>query len=289
VVQLQCNHLSCAKCFVSYKHAIPENSKVPCSLCRREVEESFFHDALEEMVELSATRADMKERLSSLPLNCQADQLEVFRSLLVRHDLDRDAVLRSLDDIMYRNNVGNLWQSKNLSSLEKQTIYDDAWRPVQILEQEFKDTLELLDIGILDSDSSKFKEASNKLKDIEHILHSAKDNAEKEICSRLNASGSMGMENDNGEILLDFHGLHVKEAKDKIMETMLLPIISVVKSIVIITGHGIHFANNRSTLKPALQKYLTQKHKAIVEWEVVKKNSGAIRIYYNEAQSELLN
>ena len=67
----------------------------------------------------------------------------------------------------------------------------------------------------------------------------------------------MAQVNRQGEIQLDFHGLKVREAKQKVNE-LVVPVLPVVRSMVLITGRGRHSASGGSALKPAIEKVLDE-------------------------------
>jgi len=211
--------------------------------------------------------------------------LEVFRSLFVKHAMDLDEVSEALDNLLYLNNCGSLWQCKDLTQNEKEEVYSDARRPVEKLEKEFKKTQQQL-VDMIRTDTVEYTALQKRQEDVRERLQHAKENASAEIYSQMNKAGSMGkVINSEGEIQLDFHGLGVKEAKDKI-DQMVLPVLPVVNSLIIITGRGLHSSNKTSVLKIALRKYLTQKYHETLEHEVLKENKGAVRVRF-KAESML--
>eukprot|EP00957_Ditylum_brightwellii_P207056 15351266-Ditylum_brightwellii.AAC.1 len=181
-------------------------------------DEDIWNEALGALVKASS----MDERVARLPLDSQAERLEVFRSLFIENDLDVGATSRALDNFLYMNNW-RLWGVKDLSWQQKEEIYNDARRPVLKLEAELKETQEKCDAAA-GKDKQESQRLDRKLKDIEQKLRFAKQNAEEDVFARINASGSMGTLNCRGNIQLDFHGLHVKEAKQK-FEEIVLPVL----------------------------------------------------------------
>lgn len=190
--------------------------------------------------------------------------------------MDSKAVSAALDTMLYLNNCGSLWQAKDLSWKEKERIYQEAQRPVLKLMSELQIANEECD-GIVDKGSSKFSQSEKKRRAIEKQLSLAKENASNDIYFRMNATGTMARETSEGEIQLDFHGLPVAEAKSK-LEDMVVPVLPVLGSLVLITGRGSHSSSGTSALKPALQKYVSRKHKETISWEPMKKNPGAVRL-----------
>ena len=72
--------------------------------------------------------------------------------------------------------------------------------------------------------------------DAEDRLNKARENAANDIFARMNSVGDMGREQGiEGELKIDFHGLHLAEAKHELTE-FVLPILQSMKRIVIVTG-----------------------------------------------------
>jgi hypothetical protein len=118
------------------------------------------------------------------------------------------------------------------------------------------------------------------------ITHSAK-NGKDEIFTQINNAGGMGRLNTNNEIQLDFHALYVKEVKEK-FDQLVLPVLPVVKSMVLITGHGYNRDKGYSVNHQALWSYIKKNKKnntdkyAGIDCEKVQTNPGAIRVIYQK-------
>eukprot|EP00966_Prymnesium_polylepis_P284257 6566483-Prymnesium_polylepis.1 len=83
---------------------------------------------------------------------------------------------------------------------------------------------------------------------------------------------------DREEIWQDFHGLHVPEAVTKLNQ-LLDDVLPVVRSMVIITGRGIHSTSGNPKLRKALEDQLSRRAPNVVV-QPVDCNPGALRIHY---------
>ena len=151
--------------------------------------------------------------------------------------------------------------SSDLNSDEKEVNYEQARAPVRSLYKEIAELRNKID-EIIDKDSKEFKTLVNKKKKLEKELRIAEENAAQDIFERNNSFGNMGIsKNDNSNsISIDFHGLHVKDAKRIFKETV-LPVLPVLRHISIITGHGTHNIEKQSTLKESLKKFISEELK----------------------------
>jgi len=170
----------------------------------------------------------------------------------------------------------------------KQEYYKTARAPVIKLQEEYtriKGDLNEMN----DTDSVEWKRKRNELDDLQRKLISARRNAASDIFERTNSRGNMGAlieyiqegvgemglessPNKTSVVHVDFHGLHVSEAKERIDE-FVLPILPALKKIIVITGHGVHAETGSSVLKEELRKYFGQNN---VKCEDLKKNKGAL-------------
>jgi len=85
----------------------------------------------------------------------------------------------------------------------------------------------------------------------------------------------MDDENDERGVFVDLHGLHVNEAKLKLTE-LILPVLTDLKKITLITGHGAHSKNGESVLKKAIGTFLKEKK---IHCEADLNNKGALCIF----------
>jgi DNA-nicking Smr family endonuclease len=65
--------------------------------------------------------------------------------------------------------------------------------------------------------------------------------------------GTMGHENEFGEVEVDFHAMHVDEA-EKQFDQRVLPVLEALGSVLLIVGRGNHSEGHISKLKPALRR-----------------------------------
>jgi len=93
--------------------------------------------------------------------------------------------------------------------------------------------------------------------------------------------------NETNEYQLDFHSLKVREAKEK-LDILVVPILPVVKTMVLITGHGQH-REEAGGMKHALMKHIESKHRDSIICEKVPTNFGAIRVQHINQQSGSLD
>ena len=108
----------------------------------------------------------------------------------------------------------------------------------------------------------------------------AREKATIKIWEKMNSAGTMGGENEHGEVEMDFHALHVNEARDQ-FDLRVLPILKAVKTVVLVVGRGAHSRGNQSKLKPALQKHIDKHEKrANLKYSGVEGNPGAIRVHW---------
>jgi len=270
VMKLPCDHVFCAKCVLTWRVECTEGMK--CAICNKEVKDNFFEETFDKLVQDYGTEKVHK----CIPLSSKAERDEVLRQLFKRHDMDSEAVSKSLDDLLYRNNCGNMRQSDKLTHEKKQKIYDNARRPLLILEKELEEIQE--EQGrIADASSLEFTKTQTREQYLRKKLHKAKESASFDIYSQMNSTGSMGRCDDNGQIQLDFHGLHVKEAKS-MYDDIVDPILPIIERLIIITGRGVHSDKKRATLRHALQKYIKGKDCLC---EICENNPGALRVSCN--------
>jgi hypothetical protein len=126
--------------------------------------------------------------------------------------------------------------------------------------------------GLLDSDWLVKKRKLNELK---KQIMAAKENAFNDIYERMNSCGSMGVCLFGQSTSVDLHGLSV-EAATRFINDPILPVLSVLKKIMLITGRGVHSADGQGVLKPAIKEYLRGFD---IKCEDVNGNDGAIYIF----------
>jgi len=100
----------------------------------------------------------------------------------------------------------------------------------------------------------------------------------------MNNVGSFGAENVLGEIEVDFHALHVNEAKDLFDESV-VPVLQAVGAITIVVGRGHHSEGGVAKLKPALKKHIDKHPQSRhLRYKEIEGNEGAILVEWKKAR-----
>lgn len=208
------------------------------------------------------------------------ERSQVGRQLLDRYDFSLEDVLTALDSLLIDNLQSDLRRAADLTPEEKQTIYEEARRPVDALFQERQQLRDQLQ-ALRDHESNEYMEISRRVDELEqNLIPSARQNASEYIWSQMNLAGNMGRENKAGVIEVDFHALHVEEAKAKFDETV-LPILPVVGKVMLIVGRGNRSEGGVARLKPAIQNHINQHplHRRM-RYKEVAGNDGAIQVLW---------
>ena len=150
----------------------------------------------------------------------------------------------------------------DLTPSEKQKIYQEARRPVVLLENSLR---------VARTESY----APEQIADLERRLATAKDDAAADIFAQLNAQGLNMGDGGRNEFWQDFHGLHVDEAKAKLTD-LVEQVLPAIGTIVIITGRGIHSPNGNAKIKKAVKEFVG--NRASLEIKPVEDNPGALRL-----------
>jgi DNA-nicking Smr family endonuclease len=107
-------------------------------------------------------------------------------------------------------------------------------------------------------------------------LMAARENARNDIYERVNSCGSMGISFCDQITTVDLHGLDIEGAKQIVRDTI-LPVVSVLKEIMVITGRGVHNQSGESgVLKQAIKSYLGELQ---VKFEDAKENDGILNVF----------
>jgi DNA-nicking Smr family endonuclease len=81
---------------------------------------------------------------------------------------------------------------------------------------------------------------------------------------------------DSKHLKVDFHGLFIEEAK-QVIDAYILPVLSVIRKVVLITGRGVHSKKQVAKLKLALKSHFAKMTK--IKCEELSDNEGALCIY----------
>ena len=263
---LPCNHACCASCLLRYHQACSnvtdetdeEKPIFCCVLCRK----SLSLDTIKEIAQLVASKrliGSFIELAKKLPFN-KDEYEELIVSLLVgKFEFDVSKVENALF-----NMVGLVDREPNekLNYEQKQEYYELARAPVMKLQEEYSNMRQNL-LLINDTDSVEWKTKKKELQELQKKLNAARKNAASDIFERMNSGGNMGaiIEEENGQeqslVHIDMHGLHIKEAKERINE-FVIPILPALKKLIVITGHGAHNQSGSSVLKEGVKQYFNE-------------------------------
>jgi hypothetical protein len=171
-----------------------------------------------------------------------------------------------------------LRRSKNLTPIEKQDIYEDARRPVNVLFSEVKELSAMIH-NMRDTESTEFKNAVERIKEIQSVLIPVVlNNAKQYVWDQLNNAGKMGVKNETGEVEVDFHALHTSEGME-LFDDHVLPILEAVGKVLLIVGRGNNSEGKVAKLKPTLQKHIERHTKCrFMQHSDVEGNEGVISV-----------
>jgi len=153
-------------------------------------------------------------------------------------------------------------EASDLTPSQKQKIYQEARRPVILLENSLRV-------------AHKEGYDPEQISDLERRLDAAKDNAAADIFAQLNAQGLNMGDGGRNEFWQDFHGLHVDEAKAKLTD-LIEQVLPAIRTIVIITGRGIHSPNGNAKIQKAVRQLVASRES--LEITPVEGNPGALRL-----------
>mmetsp|Transcript_12243 Transcript_12243/g.22953 ORF Transcript_12243/g.22953 Transcript_12243/m.22953 type:complete len:767 (-) Transcript_12243:650-2950(-) len=179
-----CGHLHCAKCFLKYQSY---NDDMRCAICRKTISKQQWQGAIEDIVSLSAPA--LLEKIVLLPLESPADRIEVLRALLLKKGFDPKLVGSALDEMLYFNGKGTLRQAADLSANQKQQIYLEARRPIQLCEERLDELQRKL--KSLQVNTNEYSQVKQQEREILHQLCQISNAAVDEIFSKINSAGSM--------------------------------------------------------------------------------------------------
>jgi hypothetical protein len=217
--------------------------------------------------------------MALLPL-VDEERKNAMHCLLKTHRFELETVQNAIESMLVDNMQATLWRDKSLTYEQKNEIYEQARRPVQLLYKELCDAqVELRQIR--DYESEEWISCHNNVGRVRRKLSAARRNASTDIFNLVNSAGGLGKESESGGLLyLDFHGLHVEEAINK-FDSDIKPILPVVHKVAIITGRGIHSTDGVSVLKTALTEHVDKdENRRKMKWEAVNGNDGAIVVIW---------
>lgn len=168
-----------------------------------------------------------------------ADSEELAHIALFHCDFDVEATMQYLIDA-----------ARECSKIDLQTVYRQARAPVRAIDDEIRNAATSLERRAL-----------------LRRRESAVQNAAADIFERVNRK-KCGR-------LVDLHGLHAEEAVH-VIKTFILPTLTAVGSVFIVTGRGKHSSRKESVVRRAAYTFLRESG---VRVETVAGNDGAIRIF----------
>lgn len=274
-----CGHACCLPCLSDLrKKSNYQRSAVSftCPICRFPIPDGILSQAAAPIISLTPP---LQDRLASIPLQ-EDERTQVAHELLLRHDFVVADVLSALDLMITDRLQSSLGRSKDLTPSQKQVIYEEARRPVDVLRNEACDLRSCMN-NFRDLESNEYKDMKVRLEELQSkLIPVATKHAEDMVWERMNTAGAMGVENDSGEIDFDFHALHADEAKTKFDEVV-LPVLQALGRVNLVVGRGNHSEGGVAKLKPALRRYIdTHPKKRQMYHSLVEGNDGVIRVQW---------
>uniref|UniRef100_A0A7S3V5Q9 RING-type domain-containing protein n=1 Tax=Chaetoceros debilis TaxID=122233 RepID=A0A7S3V5Q9_9STRA len=278
IAVLPCQHGCCLPCLSSFsKVSRKKHSEVSfgCPLCRT----PLSHKSIRELTSIIIDQTPaLKERFGQMHLSYE-DCLQICCQLLNYHDFNIVKVLQSLDSMLVDNLQTSLRRVNSLTVKQKHQVYDEARRPVEVLFKEVRDLRQKLR-NISSEANYSYISSKRRIDTLqEDLIPKAMKNAQNYIWNAMNSAGEMARDSDDG-IVLDFHGLHVEEAKNK-FDDEVVPILPVIKKIRLIVGRGKHSSAQIARLKPMLQEHIAEHPRHhLMTCRVDPTNDGALFVYY---------
>ncbi|CAF0961640.1 unnamed protein product [Brachionus calyciflorus] len=279
-VVLPCDHACCVKCMINYRKICKESiekeeeEEIPsdssCALCRQLFSPAYL-DEICQVVIKDRTIPSLFNHLKKLPLGKEEGDKLIFKLLM-----DNEFDINKIEGILF-SMVGMVQadKGKDLDWEQKQEYFELAREPVRKLANEFLDLKNELN-EIYDMESLEWIEKYKNLEEIKEMLNMARMNAANDIYERMNSTSKMGsVINDGAIVQVDLHGLYVNEAIEKVKE-FVMPMLSVLEKILLITGHGLHNQSGQAVLKDGLKEYFKSIN---IKCQDVENNKGAFLIF----------
>ncbi len=272
-----CGHACCLSCLSELKKKCQKGSATTafnCPVCRVPLEDDILSDAVDRILSCSPC---LHNRIASLPL-MEIERKQVVKELCLRYDFRIPNVLSALDVMLTDGLQASLRSSSDLDPSQKKKIYETARKPVDELWMEAQRIRSRMD-RVYDFESKSYQSMKRRLLELQNsLIPKATKTAADYIWEKMNSAGNMGVQDiDTGEIEIDFHALHVNEARDRFKERV-LPILPAVESILLVVGRGNHSEGGIAKLKPALKKLVEDHSKT--RYSRVEGNEGVIRVQW---------
>ena len=276
VVVSPCQHLACVKCIDgqarSYLKRKVKEYKCMKWWCARWLPVDLLPGVTRELVRLSP----LKELCARLPMSVKDSEGVVGRLLEdkhVKYDVAKaqERVLEMLMQQVYTK----LSAEPNLSSQEKQRIYEEAHKPEMRIRSRIR---KLRQQRRCSNDALERMNLSTLEQELLAELDTEARKASVEIFQRINAVGGMGMLRDGEPLKIDFHQQHVKEATEK-FDALVAPVMPVTKKMRLVTGWGKHSEGGISVLQQGLIDHINAYYPHL-NWERMPDNKGMIVVTY---------
>ena len=275
VAVLPCLHACCMSCLSSQ---IKSSTKPLCGTCRQEIPPALLPLA----VKTICNSTDITERLKRLRVD-DGEKEQLCEQIISAANFCMPKIIKSLDSLLTDSLQSRI--PYDLTAAQKQKIYEEARKPVDKLTKERDNLLVQLSKR---RDPNLLKLLQKQLQRLnQELIPCAQDKAADDIYRLINSAGKMARVNTKKDmIMLDFHGLHWKEAKAKFLD-IVQPILPVVKVLTIVVGRGNHSHDGDPKLKNSLSNYIRQKHKNI-RCTDDGDNEGALILRWNNKKNKVM-
>lgn len=169
------------------------------------------------------------------------------------------------------------------------TIYNDARRPVKLLQQQILEIQSEISVCGYEVDSNEWIDAQDQKQRLQEQLAHAQQNARDSVYSLVNYNQNCIADSTtrqafdrDGIPLVDLHGLHVKEALE-VFDATVKPVLESLKTMTLITGWGKHSRNGKGVLQEAVKEYIESSDN--MKWVPVSGNPGRLRVCWTKEQS----
>jgi DNA-nicking Smr family endonuclease len=187
-------------------------------------------------------------------LNGRTQLGEIIRALwtiIEKDSIIRIAIQNRLDVRQIKRVLSNILDCytcpavKSLTTEDKESIYRLSRNK---LEKMYGKLNELKQISEKIEKTSANKKFRSKIKKLNSEIVAERSKSAREVFTRMNSAGDMGFVGQDGVVTIDLHGLHVDEAQS-ILEEFVIPLMSNLRNMRIVTGVGKHSKGGFGVLK----------------------------------------
>ena len=275
-VVLPCLHAVCAPCLsryraeckISFETDLGEYStKFTCAICRDRIRSNILYQAAQTLLAVNLVDS-LSVLCKALRLPKKVDAKQMIIPILVRNHFDIVATESALFNLVCLSSAP---EPDELDHDKKQELYETARRPVKTLQFDIDQLSErLLNMQF---GSTKYRKTTEQISTLTSKLRESQLNAAFDIYERINS-----VDLSSSDIIsIDFHGLHVEEAK-VILRDYVLPVLPVLKKVFLITGRGKHSKSGQSILKESVRKYLLKETELKLRCEDKIGNEGVLYV-----------